>query len=136
MRITSIRRGYECDHSTRDYGYISGIRVYYDYGIFEMTFMVPYNTELFEMLQKCGNINYKKRFNKIEVTLYLYCEDLGEDELEYVDLAHEIRGDLINKNTEVTKLLDAYHGESNDFENIETKTETGKRLQKLLTAKW
>ena len=76
MKIVSIRKGYECDHSTRDYGYISGIKVYYNYGIFEMTFSLPYNTKLFKLLQDYENIEAEKKFNTIEITVYLYTEVL------------------------------------------------------------
>jgi hypothetical protein len=133
MKIISIRRGYECDHSTRDYGYISGIKVFYDYGTFEMTFSLPYNTKLFKLLKGYENIEAEKRFNRIEITVYLYSEVLGEDEYEYVSLAESIREELVKQNIEVIKLLDAYHGEKDEFTTMKPKTDVGKMLQETLT---
>lgn len=133
MKIISIRKGYECDHSSRDYGYISGVKVFYDYGTFEMTFSLPYNTKLFKLLKSYENIEAEKRFNIIEVTVYLYSEELGEDEYEYVSLAETIREELVKQNIEVIKLLDAYHGEEDEFTTMKPKTEGGKMLQKTLT---
>ncbi|MFP3951673.1 MAG: hypothetical protein ACLFVP_06020 [Candidatus Bathyarchaeia archaeon] len=136
MRIISARTGYDCDHSTRDYGYISGIRLFYNYGLFDITFMIPYRMELFKTLQRHRNLESRKRFNKIQISLSLYSEELDEDESEYLTLAKEIREALNYGNLEVIRLLDAYHGGDNEYKNIETRTETGKKLQKLLTQYW
>lgn len=136
MRVISIRKGYECDHSTRDYGYISGIHVSYDYGDFDMKFTVPYNTELFRLLQKHKHLYATKKFNKIDVTVTLYCEGFNEDEYQYADLARRIREELIRKNVEVMKILEAYNEVSKDFERIKPKTELGKELMKVLTVTW
>ena len=87
MRVIALRRGYECDHSTRDYGYISGIKVYFDYGTFDMEFAVPYNTDLFKLLKKYRGIDAEKEFNKIKIHLYLYCDSFNEDADKYVELA-------------------------------------------------
>lgn len=136
MKIISLRQGYECDHSTRDYGYISGVKVFYDYGTFDMKFTIPYNTELFKFLKKYKDINVEKQFNKIMVNLYLYCDNFNEDEDKYVELALGIRDALINKNLEVIKIINAYHGQDDSFLKIEAKSTLGKRLQKVLTACW
>lgn len=136
MRIISARTGYDCDHSTRDYGYISGIRLFYNYGLFDITFMIPYRTELFNTLQRHRNLESRKMFNKIQISLSLYSEELDEDESEYLTLAKEIRETLNDGNLEVISLLDAYHGGDNEYKNMKAKTETGKKLQKLLTQYW
>lgn len=133
MKIISSRQEYECDHSTRDYGYISGMKVYYDYGFFEMEFAVPYNTELLKLLQKYKNIYTEKKFNKILVTLRLYCDDFNEDENKYVKLASEIKNAIIKEDLEVIKIINSYHVEDEEFKKIETKTALGKKLQKVLT---
>lgn len=133
MRIISARSGYDCNHSTRDYGYISGMEVYYDYGTFDIKFEVPYSTELFDILKQYKNLGAAKRFNVIGITLMLYCEDYNEDPREYVDLAHEIRDALIAKNKEVMALLDLYQGESAKYDKLEPETELGKRLKRDLT---
>lgn len=133
MKVISLRDGFECDHSTRDYGYISGIRVYYDYGVFDMTFMIPYDTELFKLLKRYKNLNIDKNFNKIVINLLLYCEDLNEEEYEYVDLFKRIIRAIKNKNEEVLKILDMYHNEDDDYLKLKAKTELGQYLQKVLT---
>ncbi|MBI4981085.1 hypothetical protein HZC30_06030 [Candidatus Woesearchaeota archaeon] len=133
MKTLSLRQGYECDHSTRDYGYIAGVDVYYDYGTFDMKFTVPYSMGLFKLLKKYKNIWAEKQFNKIQITLYLYCEDFNEDENEYVNLALEIKEAIINKNVEVMKIIDAYHGEDKKFEKIKAVSELGMELQEVLT---
>lgn len=133
MKIISLRRGFECDHSTRDYGYISGIKVYYDYGTFDMTLMIPYNTELFKLLKRYKSLNIEKKFNKIVINLLLYCEDFNEEEYEYVGLFKRIMQAIQNKNEEVLKILDMFHGGDNGYLKLEAKTELGKHLQKVLT---
>lgn len=132
MKIISLKQGYECDHSTKDYGYISSVRVYYDYGYFDMKFTIPYDTELFELLRKYKNINIEKQFNQIMINLYLYCEDLNEEEKDYVKLTLDIKKAILNKNLEVIKIINAYHGDD-DFLNIKTESVLGKRLQSILT---
>lgn len=132
MKIISLRQGYECDHSTRDYGYISGVKVYYDYGYFDMKFTIPYNTELFKLLKKYKDINIGKQFNQIMINLYLYCEDLNEEERDYVKLALDIKKAIINKNLEVIKIINAYHGDD-DFLKIKAESILGKKLQRVLT---
>ena len=136
MRIISSRQGYECDHSTRDYGYISGVKVYYDYGTFDMKFTIPYNTELFKLLKKYKDIDVEKQFNKIMVNICLYCDDFNEDEDKYVELALGIRNAIINKNLGVIKIINDYHGQDDSFSKIKAKSALGKRLQKVLTACW
>ena len=136
MRVIALRRGYECDHSTRDYGYISGIKVYFDYGTFDMEFAVPYNTDLFKLLKKYRGIDAEKEFNKIKIHLYLYCDSFNEDADKYVELALEIRNVFINKYLEVIQIIDAYHDQSDNFSKIKAKSALGKRLQKVLTACW
>ena len=136
MKIISLRQGYECDHSTRDYGYISGVKVYYDYGTFDMKFTIPYNTELFKLLKKYKDISVEKKFNKMMINLYLYCDSFNEGEDKYVELALEIRDALSNKNLEVIRIINAYHGEEDKFAKIKAKSILGKRLQKVLTACW
>lgn len=131
MKIISLRKGYECDHSTRDYGYISDVRVYYDYGTFDMTSMIPYNTELFKLLKCYKNLNIEKKFNKIVISLSLYCEDLGEDEHEYVELFKRIIEEIQNK--EVLKILNLYHSGDDSYLKLKAKTELGKYLQRVLT---
>lgn len=136
MRVISLRRGYECDHSTKDYGYISGIKVYYDYGKFDMDFAVPYNTDLFKLLKKYKGINAEKKFNKIKINLYLYCDSFSEDEYEYAELALQIRDAIINKDLDVVRIINAYHEQKNNFLKIKVKSALGKRLQKVLTVCW
>jgi len=133
MRVISSRKGYECDHSTRDYGYISGIKVYYDYGTFDMNFAVPYNSILFKLLKKYKSINAEKEFNKIKINLYLYCDSFNEDENKYVKLALEIKNAFINKNLEVIQIIDAYHNQNDRFSKIKAKNALSKKLQKVLT---
>lgn len=133
MKVISLRRGFECDHSTRDYGYISGIRVYYDYGTFDMTFMIPYNTELFRLLKRYKHLRIEKKFNKIVINLLLYCEDFNEEEYEYVELFKRIIQAIKNKNEEVLKILDMYHGGDDDYLKVKAKTELDRYLQKILT---
>src|SRR3989338_1991879 len=136
MKIISLRKGYECDHSTRDYGYISGVKVFYDYGTFDMEFAVPYDTELFKLLKVNNDIDAEKKFNKMVISLYLYCDGFNEDEGKYVELALAVRKAIINKNLEVIKIINAYHGSKDSFSKMKAETTLGKRLQKVLTACW
>ncbi len=136
MRIISSRRGHECDHSTRDYGYISGIKVYYDYGVFDMGVAIPYNTEIFNLIKKYKDIDAEKKFNKITINLRLYCEDFNEEEDDYVELALEIREALINRDMEVIQIINTYHGQKDNFSRIKAESALGKKLQKVLTASW
>ncbi|MFH1126704.1 MAG: hypothetical protein ABIG84_06275 [archaeon] len=133
MRIISMRKGYECNHSTRDYGYMSGIKVYYDYGTFDMTFTIPYNTELFRMLQDFKNIDASKKFNVIEITIRLYCEEYNEKPSEYVDLALDIRDAIIKKDKDVMTILDLYHAEKKAYNKFRPETELARKLKKDLT---
>ncbi len=136
MRVISLRQGYECDHSTRDYGYISGVKVYYDYGTFDMDFAAPYNTDLLKLLKKYKGIDAEKEFNKIKISLYLYCDSFNEDEDKYVELALQIRNAFINKDLEVIQIINDYHEQDDNFSKIKTKSALGKRLQEVLTASW
>ncbi len=133
MKIISIRNGFECDHSTRDYGYISGVNVFYDYGVFDMTSMVTYNTELFKLLKRYKNLDIEKKFNKIVINLRLYCDNFNEDEQEYLALFERIIRAIKNKNEEVLKILDMYHCEDDGYLKPKATTELGKYLQKVLT---
>lgn len=136
MRVIALRRGYECDHSTRDYGYISGIKVYYDYGTFDMEFTVPYNTDLFKLLKKYESFYAEKEFNKIKINLRLYCDNFNEEENEYVELALQIKDAFVNKNLEIIRIIDAYHEQNDNFSRIKAASALGKRLKKVLTTCW
>lgn len=136
MKIISLRQGYECDHSTKDYGYISGIKVYYDYGTFDMKFAIHYNTDIFKLLKKYKDISAEKKFNKITINLYLYCDSFNEEEDRYVELALDIRDAIIDKNLEVMSIVNAYHGQKDNFSKKKAKSTLGKKLQKVLTACW
>jgi len=131
-----IRQGFECDHSSRDYGYISGMSVYYDYGTFQITFVVPYSMDLFKLLKKHKHLEATKSFNKISICVYLYCEDFNEEPGEYVDLATEIRDGIVKKDVEAVKVLDMYHGENEKYSSLKVHSKLAKKLQEILTEAW
>lgn len=135
MKILSIKKGFETDHSTRSYGYINGVKLDYDYGEWVGEFKIIYNTELFKQLKKFDAecIWIKKEFNKIIVELSLYSEVFGEDEYEWVELFKEIKEEIGKHNLESLKVIEAYCTDAGKFKNMKTKTKIGKKLQDNLT---
>lgn len=135
MKILSVRKGFETDHSTRSYGYIDGIKLDYDYGDFVAEFKMMYNTELFKKLKNFDYIgnSVRKEFNKIIVELTLYSEEIEEDEYEWAALFNEIKEETEKRNLEPLEVVEAYHTDVEKFESMKTKTRLGKKLQKYLT---
>jgi len=135
MKILSIRKDFETDHSSRSYGYVDGVNLGYSYDGWTGEFTIPYNTELFKKLKKFATKSMwiKKEFNKIKIEIELYSEELEEDEYEWSALFNEIRDEIKNNNLEPLEVIEAYHTDVDKFENMKTKTELGKRLQECLT---
>jgi len=135
MKLLSIRKGFETDHSSRSYGYIDGIKLDYDYGDWVSEFRMMYNTELFKKLKEFDYIGgfVEKKFNKIIVELTLYSEEIGEDEYEWAALINEIKEETEKHNLEPLEVVEAYHTDTEKFESMKTRTELGKKLQKCLT---
>ena len=135
MKILSINKGFETDHSTRSYGYIDGIKLDYDYGDWVAEFRVKYNTELFEKLKKFDHVGrlVQKKFNQIKVTLTLYSEEIEEDEYEWASLINEIKEETEKHNLEPLEVVEAYHTDIEKFQSMKTKTRLGKKLQRCLT---
>jgi len=135
MKILSVKKGFETDHSTRSYGYINGVNLYYDYGEWMCEFEMIYNTELFKQLSKfdADCIWIEKEFNKIRVQLTLYSEVIQEDEYEWAELINEIKEEIVKHNFEPLEVIEAYCTDVEKFEDMKTKTKLGKKLQDYLT---
>lgn len=135
MRLLSVRKGFETDHSTRSYGYIDGIKLDYDYGTWVAQFRMLYNSDLFKKLNEFDYLStfIRKEFNKIIVELALYSEKIGEDEYEWAVLVNEIKEETEKHNLEPLEVVEAYHTDVEKFRSMKTKTELGKKLQKRLT---
>ena len=135
MRIYSIRKDFETDHSSRSYGYIDGVNLDYSYGDWTGEFRIPYKTELYKKLKKFDkrSMQVEKVFNKIKIEIELYSEELEENEYEWAALFNEIREEVNDNNLEPLKVIEAYHTDIGKFESMKTKTELAKRLQEILT---
>lgn len=135
MKLLSIRKGFETDHSSRSYGYIDGIKLDYDYGDWVSEFRMMYNTKLFKKLKDFDYISgfVEKKFNKIIVELTLYSEEIDEDEYEWAALINEIKEETEKHSLEPLEVIEAYYTDIEKFESMKTKTDLGKKLQKCLT---
>ncbi|MHA1378193.1 MAG: hypothetical protein ACTSRG_07405 [Candidatus Helarchaeota archaeon] len=135
MKILSVKKGFNTDHSTRSYGYIDGIKLYYDYGEWIAKFSIIYNTELYKKLKDFGNIgeSIRKKFNKIIIELTMYSEEIGDDEYEWADLVSEIKEETEKHNLEPLEVIEAYYSDEKKFKSMKTNSKLGKKLQKYLT---
>ena len=135
MKIISIRRGFDTDHSTRSYGYIDGVKLYYVYGEWEAEFSIMYNTELYNKLKSFDSIgqSIRKKLNKIIIRLTLYSEEIDEDEHAWATLINEIKEETENHNLEPLEVIEAYYTNTKKFKRLKTTTKLGKTLQRVLT---
>jgi hypothetical protein len=135
MKILSIKKGFETDHSTSSYGYIDGIKLNYDYGKWVCEFSMLYNTKLFKELTNfdCKCMIITKKFNKIIVELTLYSEVIGEDEYEWATLINEIKEEVEKHNLEPLEVVEAYCTDEDKFESMKTVTAVGTKLHNCLT---
>lgn len=124
MRVISVKRGFETDHSSTHTEYIQGFTVTCDYDWWTCEFNLPYKKSLFEKIKKYEafgdyQLAIEKKSNTIRITVHVHLDygSIGPGNL-YIAFANacaEIRENILDRDFSDLELLQAYVEDEDKF---------------------
>ncbi len=127
MKIFSMKRSFETDHSSTQTKYIMGFTVTCDYEWWTCEFDLPYNKSLFEKIKKYKaygdyqlEIEKKKNEILIAVTVHLDYDAIESNDpyVEFANVCAEIKDNILNGDYSDLELLKAYVEDEDRFHEL------------------
>lgn len=129
MKIISVKRGFETDHSSTHTEYIRGFTVTCDYDWWTCEFDLPYKKSLFEKIKKYEAFgDYQLAIEKsgnvisIDLCVHLDYETIGPSNpyIAFANACARIRENILGGDFSDLELLQAYVEDKDRFYKLES----------------
>ena len=139
MKILSIKRGFETDHSSTHTKYIMGFTVTCDYDWWTCEFEVPYNKSLYTKIKRYEAFgDYQLAIEKegdvilISVHVHLDYGTIGPNDpyIEFANVCESIRENILNGDFSDLELLKAYVEDEYRFYELESTSDIKSIIEK------
>ena len=140
MRIISIKRDFETDHSSTHTKYIMGFNVTCDYDWWTCEFELPYKKSLFDKIKKYNAsgdyelwIEKEGRAIKISIHVHLDYGSIlpGDPYIKFANVCAEIRENILHEDFSDLELLQAYVEDEDRFYRLESSSNVKDIIDKV-----